>query len=69
MRTSFVLTEHVLNMIWLRYGQEYHGQMALQIGVLVGFTQLIPEHQVQVMGIIKARVKVRCSFMNVVIMY
>jgi hypothetical protein len=36
----------------------YHGQMALQIALLVAFTQLIPEHQVQVLGIIKARVKV-----------
>ncbi|KAF5368618.1 hypothetical protein D9758_002269 [Tetrapyrgos nigripes] len=39
------------------YGMQYHGQMSLQIGVLVAFTQLIPEHQVQVMGFIKARVK------------
>ncbi|KAH9932406.1 eukaryotic integral membrane protein [Amylocystis lapponica] len=39
------------------YGQQYHGQMALQIGVLVGFTQLIPEHQVQLFGVLKARVK------------
>jgi hypothetical protein len=38
----------------------YHGQMALQIAILVAFTQLIPEHQVQVLGVIKARVKV-CS--------
>lgn len=37
----------------------YHGQMALQIAILVAFTQLIPEHQVQVLGVIKARVKVR----------
>lgn len=36
----------------------YHGQMALQIALLVAFTQLIPEHQVQVMGVFKARVKV-----------
>lgn len=36
----------------------YHGQMTLQIGILVAFTQLIPEHQVQVFGFIKARVKV-----------
>jgi len=41
----------------LLYGQWYHGQMALQIGVLVAFTQLIPEHQVQLFGIFKARVK------------
>ncbi|KII94093.1 hypothetical protein PLICRDRAFT_100922 [Plicaturopsis crispa FD-325 SS-3] len=39
------------------YGMQYHGQMALQIGLLVAFTQMIPEHQVQVMGFIKARVK------------
>ncbi|EMD41912.1 hypothetical protein CERSUDRAFT_110469 [Gelatoporia subvermispora B] len=39
------------------YGQEYHGQMALQIAVLVAFTQIIPEHQVQLFGVIKARVK------------
>lgn len=37
----------------------YHGQMAVQIGVLVAFTQLIPEHQVQLFGVIRARVKVR----------
>ncbi|CAL1695007.1 unnamed protein product [Somion occarium] len=39
------------------YEQRYHGQMALQIGVLVAFTQIIPEHQVQLLGVIKARVK------------
>ncbi|OCH94675.1 DUF1751-domain-containing protein [Obba rivulosa] len=39
------------------YGQEYHGQMALQIAILVAFTQLIPEHQVQLFGVLKARVK------------
>lgn len=32
--------------------------MALQIGMLVAFTQLIPEHQVQLFGVLKARVKV-----------
>lgn len=37
----------------------YHGQMSLQIGILVAFTQIIPEHQVQVLGVFKARVKVR----------
>lgn len=42
-----------------RYGMQYHGQMALQIAILVAFTQLIPEHQVQLFGFIKARVKVR----------
>ncbi|KJA25894.1 hypothetical protein HYPSUDRAFT_134134 [Hypholoma sublateritium FD-334 SS-4] len=39
------------------YGMRYHGQMALQIAILVAFTQLIPEHQVQFLGVIKARVK------------
>lgn len=40
-----------------RYGMEYHGQMGLQTGILVAFTQLIPEHQVQVFGVLKVRVK------------
>ncbi|KAG8932015.1 hypothetical protein FRC02_001768 [Tulasnella sp. 418] len=31
--------------------------MALQTGILVAFTQLIPEHQVQVFGVLKVRVK------------
>ena len=44
--------------ISLRHGQYYHGQMALQTGILVAFTQIIPEHQVQVFGVLKARVKV-----------
>jgi hypothetical protein len=44
-----------------RYGMQYHGQMSLQIALLVAFTQLIPEHQVQVMGVLRARVKVRDS--------
>jgi len=39
------------------YGQQYHGQMALQIAVLVAFRQIIPEHQVQLFGVLKARVK------------
>lgn len=43
------------------YGMPYHGQMSLQIALLVAFTQLIPEHQVQVMGVIKTRVKVSAS--------
>jgi hypothetical protein len=37
---------------------QYHGQMAVQVGILVAFTQLIPEHQVQLFGIFRARVKV-----------
>ena len=39
--------------------------MALQISLLVAFTQLIPEHQVQVFGVIKARVKVGIFIGNV----
>lgn len=37
----------------------YHGLMGLQVGFLVAFTQLIPEHQVQILGgLLKIRVKV-----------
>lgn len=32
--------------------------MSLLTAVLVAFTQVIPEHQVQIMGVIKTRVKV-----------
>ncbi|KAF9786856.1 DUF1751-domain-containing protein [Thelephora terrestris] len=39
------------------FGIQYHGQMALQAGILVAFTQAIPEHQIQVFGVFKARVK------------
>ncbi|EGG00316.1 uncharacterized protein MELLADRAFT_118047 [Melampsora larici-populina 98AG31] len=39
------------------YGMSYHGMMALQAGFLVAFTQLIPEHLVQLFGVIKIRVK------------
>ncbi|GAA5875441.1 hypothetical protein JCM8547_004406 [Rhodosporidiobolus lusitaniae] len=40
------------------YGMPYHGLSALQVGFLVAFTQLIPEHQVQVLGgVVKMRVK------------
>jgi hypothetical protein len=39
----------------------YRGQSALQVGILVAFTQIIPEHQVQLFSVIKMRVKVRCS--------
>ena len=35
--------------------------MALQTGVLVAFTQMIPEHQVQLFGVLKMRVKVSHS--------
>jgi hypothetical protein len=41
-----------------RYGMSYHGLSALQVAFLVAFTQLIPEHQVQVFGgLFKMRVK------------
>jgi hypothetical protein len=37
----------------------YNGMMGLQVGFLVAFTQLIPEHQVQIFGgLLKVRVKV-----------
>lgn len=39
------------------YGMQYRGQMALQIAVAVAFTQLIPEHQIQLFGIYRVRVK------------
>ena len=40
------------------FGQSYHGMMALQAGFLVAFTQIIPEHQVQLLGgMLKLRVK------------
>ncbi|OXC62028.1 hypothetical protein C358_02563 [Cryptococcus neoformans MW-RSA852] len=50
--------------VWLLFGSEdalyglpYHGLSGLQVGFLVAFTQLIPEHQVQLLGKIKLRVK------------
>jgi len=39
------------------YDMHYQGMTALQTGVLVAFTQLIPEHQIQILGFIKIRVK------------
>ncbi|KAB5591346.1 Transmembrane protein [Ceratobasidium theobromae] len=39
------------------FGMIYRGQSALQCGILVAFTQLIPEHQVQLFGVLKLRVK------------
>ncbi|KAH7886121.1 eukaryotic integral membrane protein-domain-containing protein [Phlebopus sp. FC_14] len=39
------------------YGMQYHGQTALFTSLLVAFTQIIPEHQVQIFGVFKARVK------------
>jgi hypothetical protein len=54
-------TDHVLKYYWHSYNMQYSGQSALHIAVLVAFTQLIPEHQVQILGVLKARVKVGCS--------
>jgi hypothetical protein len=51
---EFILTR---NADLFLFGMRYHGQMALQIALLVAFTQLIPEHQVQILGVIKTRVK------------
>ncbi|GFZ45419.1 hypothetical protein JCM24511_03145 [Saitozyma sp. JCM 24511] len=39
------------------FGLPYHGLSGLQVGFLVAFTQLIPEHQLQLLGAIKVRVK------------
>ncbi|CAD6571152.1 MAG: hypothetical protein TREMPRED_000180 [Tremellales sp. Tagirdzhanova-0007] len=39
------------------YGLPYHGLSGLQVGFLVAFTQLIPEHQLQLFGALKLRVK------------
>lgn len=38
-------------------GLPFHGLSALQSGILVAFTQIIPEHQIQLFGVLKARVK------------
>lgn len=47
------------NLSFPRFGIQYHGQMALQAGILVAFTQAIPEHHIQILGVFKARVKVK----------
>ncbi|ORY27895.1 eukaryotic integral membrane protein-domain-containing protein [Naematelia encephala] len=39
------------------FGLPYHGLSGLQVGFLVAFTQLIPEHQLQLLGVLKVRVK------------
>lgn len=57
----FTLLRLILHILFERYGMQYHGQMALQTAILVAFTQVIPEHQVQILGIIKARVKVHIT--------
>jgi hypothetical protein len=53
------MTFHLISLSSDRYQQQYAGQMALQAGVLVAFTQIIPEHQLQLFGSFKIRVKVR----------
>lgn len=45
----------------IRSGTAYHGLSGLQSGFLVAFTQIIPEHQIQLFGVIKVRVKVRMA--------
>lgn len=54
---STYLSPYVLH----SYQQNYFGMTAVQTGVLVAFTQLIPEHQVQLLGVVRIRVKVRCA--------
>ncbi|KAI9631800.1 eukaryotic integral membrane protein-domain-containing protein [Dioszegia hungarica] len=39
------------------YGLPYHGLSGLQVGFLVAFTQLIPEHQIQLLGALRIKVK------------
>ena len=39
----------------------YNGLMALQTGILVAFTQAIPEHQILLFGALGVRVKVISS--------
>jgi hypothetical protein len=58
------LSWFILYKLLERHGMQYHGQMALQTAILVAFTQIIPEHQVQILGIIKARVKVCIAVLN-----
>lgn len=52
------LTYLVLGQMDAFEGLPYHGLSGLQVGFLVAFTQLIPEHQVQLFGRLKVRVKV-----------
>ncbi|GAA5952772.1 hypothetical protein JCM21900_005796 [Sporobolomyces salmonicolor] len=67
---SFVLGDPALFM----YGMSYHGLEALQVAFLVAFTQLIPEHQVQIFGgMAKMRVKslpmLYVTFSNIVCVF
>jgi hypothetical protein len=45
-----------------RTGEPVRGSTALLTGYLVAYTQLIPEHQVQIFGRLKIRVKVSLFF-------
>ncbi|KAG8732908.1 hypothetical protein FRC11_010165 [Ceratobasidium sp. 423] len=47
------------------FGMIYRGQSALQCGILVAFTQLIPEHQVQLFGIIKTLPMAYVTYSNI----
>ena len=47
---------------WNRTGEPVRGSTALLTGYLVAYTQLIPEHQVQIFGRLKIRVKVSLLF-------
>ena len=58
--TAVNIIEHYVlnNSGFFLFGQSYHGMMALQTAFLVAFTQLIPEHQVQILGgLLKLKVK------------
>jgi hypothetical protein len=56
------LTYLVLGQMDAFEGLPYHGLSGLQVGFLVAFTQLIPEHQVQLFGRLKVRVKVSAGW-------
>ncbi|QRW24635.1 integral membrane family protein [Rhizoctonia solani] len=47
------------------FGMIYRGQSALQCGILVAFTQLIPEHQVQLFGVIKTLPMAYVTYSNI----
>lgn len=57
---SWILTSKANTLLTVfSAGLPYHGLSGLQAGLLVAFTQIIPEHQIQLFGVLKARVKVR----------
>ncbi|WVR06162.1 hypothetical protein IAU60_003192 [Kwoniella sp. DSM 27419] len=49
------------------YGLPYHGLSGLQVGFLVAFTQLIPEHQVQLLGKFKTLPGIHLLISNVLV--